>query len=159
MPRNKYTAKKIAEMVRYHKLRFLRLDPQLDPDKAILMAVGFVEERLEEEKKKAARADRFSKEKLFRALTVIHGDNPRTAGAFGKKFWRAHPGWNRKAGFGKGRGLGMFLSSGAYLGKLVKAGYVEVRPPLQLKGKQIATGWKVTQKGIEVLRAQQIVSD
>lgn len=65
----------------------------------------------------------------LRALKII-ADNEITAPSqFGELMWPDNPNWDKpgKCGRGSGRGVGMRLASGAYLGKLKRRGLICVR--------------------------------
>lgn len=83
-----------------------------------------------------------------KALTIIRDNNITMPRQFGQLLWPDNPGWKRrgKAGpKGVAKGTGMNLASGAYLGKLRKAGLIgwhytafgELKYFLTEKGKEL----------------------
>lgn len=90
----------------------------------------------------------------LRALRILVLHGPLAPKGFAEYLWPAdHPGWRRVGNCGQGssRGVGMRLSAGGYLGKLLKLGWVEWAPERFGHLRE----FRVTREGLDVMRVAE----
>lgn len=87
----------------------------------------------------------------FKALGILATDGPKTPRNFAKRMWPDSPGWRRSCNVGTGaaRGVAMWRSGGAYLGKLARKGWTK-----QISHFPDPNRSAITQVGLQIWRAE-----